>query len=451
MEDEKDSQKIGFWSIWSLTVGAMIGSGIFLLPTVLAPFGLFALAGWLITGAGAICISLVLGRLAVRSPRTGGPAIFVKDAFGDFPGFLAGWSLWASFAIALPAVAMAFVGYTGSVIPAVAGNSILQLVVASSLIWGLTLIAIRGVKEAALATTVLTVLKLLPMILVAGLAVVIASPVDLPPLETQEPGLLQSLAAVALLTMWAFLGLEAGVVSTDAVIDPERTLPRAVAVGVVTVTLVYMLVTIATMMLVPLDVLEASEAPLVDATRSLGSFGYYLVAVGAMVSTAGALLALLFVIGHLAFGMAKDKIAPQVFGIQNINGSPVAAMVFGASIGSGLLVLNFSDGLVAAFTFLLMMSTATALLPYLLCALAELKQSWGSSRGWIVLAFISVMYALFALVGSGISVLIWGGVLLAAGTPIYFLSRFEQKRNDQQLDLAQNQTMETQSSRTQAE
>lgn len=71
MHGTSADHQIGFWGIWGLTVGAMIGSGVFLLPTVLAPFGIFALCGWIVTGAGAICIALVLGRLAVRSPRSG--------------------------------------------------------------------------------------------------------------------------------------------------------------------------------------------------------------------------------------------------------------------------------------------------------------------------------------------------------------------------------------------
>lgn len=427
MDEVPTSRPIGFWGVWALTVGAMVGSGIFLLPTVLAPFGVYALAGWLVTGAGAMCIAIVLGKLAVRSPRSGGPAVFVRDAFGRFTGFMAGWSLWVSFVIAVPAIAMGFIGYAGSLYPDLSNNSFAQIALGIALIWGLTLIALKGVKEAALATIVLTVLKLLPLIFVIGLAVVVGSPRELVTVEIPETSFFPSLAATALLTMWAFLGLEAGVVSTDAVADPQKTIPRAVSLGVLTVTSIYMLITLATMMLVPQDILVNSEAPLVDATRSLGRAGFTLVALGALVSTAGALLAVLFVIGHLAFGMAQDGIAPKIFARQRSGGAPVAALILGASIGSGLMLLNTTEGLIGAFTFLLMMSTATALLPYLLCALAELKHSWGSSRGWIALAFISAMYSFFALVGSGFVVLMWGGVLMCVGIPIYWLADREQK------------------------
>lgn len=412
-------KKIGFWGVWSLTVGCMIGSGIFLLPSVLAPYGLLAIAGWLVTGAGAIAIAVVIGRLAVRSPRSGGAAIFVRDAFGDTAGFIAGWSLWVSYVISIPAVAMAFVGYLGSVVPGVSSSVFLQVGAAATLIWALTAIALRGIREAAITTIALTILKLIPLVAVIGLAAIFSSPSELPDTETPDMGLLTALASTALLTMWAFLGLEAGTVATESVSNPKRTLPRAVAFGVIAVTFVYILSTLAVMMLVPSETLAISEAPFVEATRILGGAGSTLIAFGAMASTCGALLAIIFVTGHLAYGMAKDGLVPRTFSKKSEADVPQNSLILGAALGTGLLMLNASEGLLGAFTFLLMMSTATALLPYLLCALAELKHSWGVSTAWITLAFIAAMYSLFALVGSGLSVLYWGAALLAVGIPIF--------------------------------
>ena len=82
-----ESKPLGFWSCWSLTVGCMIGSGVFLLPSVLAPYGLLSFGGWIVTCAGSILVALTLARLAARTTRTGGPYAFVHDAFGDLLGF----------------------------------------------------------------------------------------------------------------------------------------------------------------------------------------------------------------------------------------------------------------------------------------------------------------------------------------------------------------------------
>ena len=77
---------MGFWKCWSMSVGVMIGSGVFLLPAVLAPYGSISFFGWLFTSAGAITIALVLGRLASRTARSGGFYVYTREAFGDLAG-----------------------------------------------------------------------------------------------------------------------------------------------------------------------------------------------------------------------------------------------------------------------------------------------------------------------------------------------------------------------------
>lgn len=416
---ETQQRPMGFWSVWALTAGCMIGSGIFLLPTVLAPYGLFALAGWLVTGLGAVCIALVLGRLAVRSKRSGGTAVFVKDALGPFPGFIAGWSLWISLVISVPAISMAFAGYAGGLLPVLASSIYIQILTALGLVCVLTSIALKGVEETAAVTVVLTVLKLVPLLLVCVLALWSQSSTNLPDFRVPGARALNALAETALLTMWAFVGVESGVVSTDSVRNPEKNVPRGVIAGVLTATLVYIAVTVSTLALVPTSELVQSEAPLIDATATLGKSGSVLVGLGAMVATGGSLLAVLFVLGFLAFGMAREGIAPNFIAVLNKNGAPQNALLLGASLGALLLSLSASDGLVDAFKFLLMMSTATSLLPYLLCAIAELKQSLRSAFGWVLLSAVAACYSLFALIGSGAEVLLWGLVMLVLGVPIY--------------------------------
>lgn len=424
MNDMSGLRPIGFWGVWGLTVGTMIGSGIFLLPSVLAPYGWFSLVGWAVTTLGAICLTLVMGRLAARSPRSGGPAIYVKDSLGDLAGFFAGWSLWISYVIGVPAVAIAFAGYVGRLLPGLSDNRIAQVSVAGLLIVGLTLITIKGIREATRTTLALSLLKLLPFGLVVILAIALSgsNPVGGPIDIVSEQGFWASLASVCLLTMWAFLGLEAGLVASDHVIDPRATLPRAAIFGVITVAVIYVSVTIATMKLVPAPQLAVSEAPLVDAARSAGPIGTLIVVTGAMVATAGTLLAMIFVGGHIASGMARDGLAPKLIARKPGARPPVMALGLGSALGVGLLAFNLSDGLLSAFTLLLTMSTSTALLPYLLCALADLKSSWRSSTGWALLALVSVIYSLFALAGSGLIVLLWGLVLLLSGLPVYWLS-----------------------------
>ena len=110
---------MGFWKSWAMSVGVMIGSGVFLLPTVLAPFGSISFLGWLVTSSAAIIIALILGRLASRTERTGGFYVYTQEAFGNLAGFLIAWGYWLAIIFSITAISTAFVGYLSAVIPAI--------------------------------------------------------------------------------------------------------------------------------------------------------------------------------------------------------------------------------------------------------------------------------------------------------------------------------------------
>ena len=108
---------IGFWMTVALVMGNMIGSGIFLLPASLASYGAVGLAGWLISTAGALLLAAVFAHLSRLQAAAGGPYAYTRRAFGDLAGFLVAWGYWISMWTALGALAVAFVGYLGAVVP----------------------------------------------------------------------------------------------------------------------------------------------------------------------------------------------------------------------------------------------------------------------------------------------------------------------------------------------
>lgn len=398
----------------------MIGSGIFLLPSVLAPYGLIGFSGWALTGAGSICLALIVARLASRTTRSGGVYAYAQDAFGNLPGFLVGWGYWSAYWIAMPAMAIAFAGYLGVFIPALNNNPLWQAGVALALIWTMTLINMKGVREAGFVQLAMTILKLIPLFIIIGLATVSGDTTNLPETHPNEGSLFSVLAATALLTMWAFSGLEAGTISAGKVKDPERTVPRAIVFGTLTVAFVYIASTIAVMLLVPAETLETSTSPFSDAARTLGSWGPGLIAVGAMVSTAGALNGTVFVAGQLPIAVALDGNAPRILARSGSDGASSLSLILAAVFASILLLMNYSKGLVDLFEFLIMMSTLAILVPLLVSALAEFKHSWRDARAWAALAGLALLYTVFTILGSGLEVLAWGLLLFIAGLPIYF-------------------------------
>src|SRR5688500_13921304 len=111
------ARPLGLWSAIALVVGSMIGSGVFLLPASLAPYGAASLFGWLITLCGAMLLALTFARLAMRWPHTGGQYVYARNAFGELPGFVIAWSYWVSVWCANAAIAVAFAGSIGAIFP----------------------------------------------------------------------------------------------------------------------------------------------------------------------------------------------------------------------------------------------------------------------------------------------------------------------------------------------
>lgn len=422
-ETASPPKTLGFWSCWALAVGTMIGSGIFLVPAVLAPYGLLSFGGWIIAGLGSVALALCMARLAGSTRRTGGPYVYAQEAFGDLAGFLVAWSIWLSFWIAIPVVALAFVGYLAVFVPALTGHMGAQVSVAFALIAVLTLINVKGLREASFVQIAMTVLKIVPLLVIIALGGALGAPSNLPDFNPSGAPLLPSLAAAALITMWPFTGFEACTVPAGAVANPERTIPRALVIGVVTVAVIYLAATFAVMLLVPPDVLAQSTSPFADAARGLGPWGPSFVAFGALIATAGTLNGCIFVSGQMPMAVALDNLAPGWFGKTDRGGSPYLALLVSSGLGALLLGANFSRGLMGAFTFLLMMSTALGLFYYLLSALAELRHSFRSATAWAAIALIGVAYTLFAMLGSGFEVLAWGVVLMLAGIPFFYAGR----------------------------
>ncbi len=416
---------IGFWRSWAMSVGVMIGSGIFLLPALLAPYGSISLVGWVVTSLGVILLSLIFAKLANQTLRTGGPYVYAQEAFGNLPGFLVAWGYWLSVIFAVTAISTAFAGYLSSFIPALVDNTLGQLLVAFGLIWFFTLLNTRGVAEAATVQIILTIAKLLPLVAIIVLGATSGSLDTLPPFNPTGESVIGGIAATALLTMWAFIGIEAAVIPAGDVINPTRTIPRAVVAAAITAAVVYLLVTVAVMVLVPQAELAESQTPLIEAARLLGPFGAALIGLGALVSTAGSLNGNVFLSGQMPMAVAIDKLAPAALARRNAGNAPWFSLILSSALSSALLLLNASDNLLDMFTFLISMSTLCILAPYGVAALAVMKHSWRSARLWLLIALLTAAYTVLAAAGSGIKVLLWGLVLFGIGVPLYFVLRRE--------------------------
>jgi APA family basic amino acid/polyamine antiporter len=413
---------LGFWAAVSIVMGNMIGSGVFLLPASLAAYRGLSLAGWALSAAGAVMLALVFARLARQLPATGGLYAYTRAAFGDFAGFFVAWGYWLSIVGTLAALAVALVGYLDPFIPSVVRAPAAAAALAIATIWTVIGFNVAGVGLAGRVQIVTTALKLLPLVVVGigGLFFFQPSAFTLPPTDA-VPAATQ-LITVVTLTLWAFLGLECATIPAGSVRDPERTIPLATIVGTVVTAGIYVVSTIGVMSLVPPDALASSTAPFADgATTLFGAFGGKLVAIGAAISCFGALNGWVLMAGQLPMAAAADGLFPAPFGQLSARGTPSRAMVIAGVLASALVAMNYSRGLVALFTFIILLCTLSTLVPYVFCSLAVWLMP-GRPRprgGAAVVSVLAFVYSMFAIGGAGADTVFYGFLFLLAGLPIY--------------------------------
>lgn len=261
-------KSLGVAACTAIVAGNMVGSGFYLSPVAVAPYGNLAILAWIVMGAGAICLGLTFAKLASLAPGTGGPYAYTRMAYGDFAGFLIAWGYWISIWTSLPVIAIAFAGAVMDLFPGL-HNRPMAAALTLGAIWAVVLVNLRGVKAAGIFSEVTTYTKLVPF---AGIILFGLFFVDLSHFSEFNPSgksLLDSGAALAPLTMFAYLGLESATVPAGDVIDPKRTIPRSTIIGITIAALLYVLGTVAVMGLVPRERLLTSVAPFSDAARVL--------------------------------------------------------------------------------------------------------------------------------------------------------------------------------------
>ncbi|MBP8814641.1 MAG: amino acid permease [Laribacter sp.] len=423
----RKKQGLGLWMCIALVCGNMIGSGVFLLPSSLAPYGGLAIIGWVLTAIGAVLLALVFAGLTRSMPREGGPYGYTRDAFGDFAGFWIAWGYWIALWVGNAAIAVAFTSYLSGFFPVLASNHWAGGGTAIALVWCVTLINLRGVESTGRMAVVTTIIKLLPLLAIATIGLMWFNPDNLVFNPGNKP-VGDSISAVAALTLWAFLGMESASVPAGDVENPEKTIPRATIIGTLLAAVVYIGVTVAVMGVLPHDVLASSPAPMADAARVMwGDWAYAAVGLGAVVSCLGAINGWSLMPCHVSLAAARDGLFPRQFARLNGNRVPAWGLVVSSSLMTLLLVLNYSGskGMVEIFNFIILLATMTTLLPYAFTAVAELMfmargqmPATGAGRR-IVIASLAFVYAVWALYGSGAETVLWGVILLMLGLPVY--------------------------------
>ena len=425
----KTHPPIGFWRGWSIAVGCAIGSGIFMMPTLLAPYGMLGMAGWLTAGAGTLLVALSLARLARRIPKIGGPYAYVHAGLGDFAGFLIAWTYWIACITAVAGIAIAFVGYLGVFLPVISESHSLSLLLSLGLIWSIFILNINSLENSSKFQLISTVLKILPLLMMIFMGFSHMQPDNLPEYNPTDLHPAALLATVTTLVMWSFVGIETAAVPADNIVEPEKTIPRILIASVLTVLALYFLVSIAIALILPAEDLIGATAPFaLAATKVMGPIGGAVITAGALISTLGSLNANVLTAGNIALAAARDHLLPNKFAQLGNTGTPVFAYLMSGLFVSILLVMNFTKGLVAAFTFMAMLSTLSTLIAYAFCAIAEFYFLKSDRRGpernrAIGLSVAAFAYSFCAIWGAGPEIAFYSLLLILIGMPMYALAK----------------------------
>lgn len=303
---------LGTRDLTLLVIGNVIGSGIFIVPSVvLRQSGSVnvALTVWLVAGVLSLCGALAYAELGAMDAGSGGLYAYIRDAFGLFPAFLFGWTLF--FGIGggtISALVVATTTYLGEFI---ALTPAAERTIPLLLIAGIGVITVRGVRNSATVQNWGTVIKLLVVVVMSAILLSrgsVGSP--LPPQPATGTISILSAAGTAMISvLWAYEGWQYVTFSAGEATDPRRSLPIAIGLGTAVIIVVYMLANLAYLAALGPAGVAVSERVAADAVSTLaGPLAGQAVAAAIVISMTSAALAVAITLPRGYFAMARDGV-----------------------------------------------------------------------------------------------------------------------------------------------
>lgn len=364
--DEGLVRAIGVRALTAGTLNCIVGAGIFVLPAVAAQgLGAAAVLSYLVCALAMGLVVLCFAAAGSRVSSSGGVYAYGEAAFGPFAGFLLGAVHWfAAGVVASASVATALVSTLAEASPifaTVAGRAAVILGVYAFF----TVVNIRGVQSAARVTEGITVVKLLPLLLLAGAGLFFLRPDNLAWHGTPT---LAAVGQSALLVIFAFAGTEIAVTPGGEIRNPARTVPRAILLALVLTTALYLALQVSAQGVLGSQLARETNAPLAaTAERIFGTSGRSLLLLAAGVSMLGYLSADALATPRMLYAFARDGVGPGwLAGIHPRFRTPAAAILVNQGVSAVL-------ALTGTFRSLLILANLGALIIYSGVAVASVE------------------------------------------------------------------------------
>lgn len=403
---------IGFFSLLAIVISSQIGAGALHMPTVFAPLGISGLYSWIAVGFIVICLAIMFAKLSQSLPYTGGPHVYIRHVFGDQIAFFAGWLYWLVSWISTTMLLGECVGYINQVFR-IQNNLLLTLLGLGIWIY-FNYINLTGLRKTIVAEVALTIIKIAFFGFFIIMSVMYFDQTNMIPTSFTSSLFTAGLSGA----MWCFIGIEAGTVPAESVHNPSRNIPRAIIIGTLIVLNMYICSIVGVMGLIPYEQLSNTAAPYaLIAANLFGSSVGVLFALLVFFICASSLNTWILISGQAAYGLAQDKLLPDIFA-ELRNDIPYFGIVV-SGIGVSLIwIMGTFFDLTQQMAFIIDATVPAFIIIYMMCSAAFIYINKHNILN-VLLGCIVLVSCAAILVMSSCYVWLVNIALTLSGIPIY--------------------------------
>ena len=446
-----NSDGLGLTSATGLVIGSVVGTGVFTMPAVLAGAGTMSIIVLIVVAAGVMLLALLFGQLTKRIPNSdGGLYAYARHEFGDFAGYLVGWSYWISAWAGNAAIVASWVFYVDALLGLDNPSGLVNWAIALVGLWVPAIVNLVGVKQMAWFQNITVALKFLPLLFLGVFGWLFVTDANFGPFNATGGSLYSGIGMAAGVALFSFIGVEAAAITAKRVRDPQVNVGRASLIGTAASAALYVLVTAVVMGLVGHDTLVNTGSPFVDAFQAMfpgtAWAGTFIAAI-AVISGIGALNGWTLIVTESSRAIAQDGLFPRPFAWTDRNGTAWFGVVVGAVLPSLLMLWRYLTGPgLTVFTYLVNLTVMTVAIAYFFSALAQLTHllsRTGELHGRhlardLTVAAAGVLFSMWLTFASGYQVVYQGLVVILAGMIGYAFLNARQRQTSESVEAAEH-------------
>lgn len=421
---ENLKREINFFGLSSNIINTVIGSGIFVLPAIIAAaLGAASILAYVFCGILITLLMLCVAEVASKITESGGVYIYIEKTFGKYPGFLAVCILSLATLTAIAAIANAVVNVIFKLFPSVEGD-IIRIIFFVFMFSGLGYINVLGVKKGVVFVKLITIIKIVPLLLIVFIGF---KDVELTNLVWETTPTFQQIGTTSLVLYFAFTGAGTALSVSGEVLNPQRTIPWAILFSIFIVGIIYVSVQTVAQGVLGASLPSFTDNPLGEvANHIFGPIGFTLLTIGAGVSMFGSISSLVLSFPRVLFAASKDNVLPikMLSRVHSEYITPHVAIIVSVSI---CFILASFGG----FHELAIISSAASLLISLALSVATIKLRMNKKfdsdvktfkiPGGYTIPILSIIVILWFLSNLSKTNILGFVVLIAIITFLYFL------------------------------